>query len=97
MARINIFYDSFYFMITAAQIRAARAMLRWPVRILAAESGVSVPTIQRMELVSGIPSTLSRNLDAIRRTLEGAGIVFIDDDGNGVGVRLKPDRSDSLG
>lgn len=61
------------------------------------KSGVSVPTIQRMEVVDGIPSTLSRNLDMIQKTLEHAGIVFIDDDGNGVGVRLKPGRSDGLG
>ena len=84
-------------MITTEQIRAARAMLRWPIRKLAAESGVSVPTIQRMETVDGIPGGLSRNLDMIQRTLEDAGIVFIDDDGNGVGVRLKPDRSKRSG
>jgi len=76
-------------MITAGQIRAARALLRWPAKRLAESSGVSVPTIQRMESAEGVPGGLSRNLDAIQTALEEAGIQFIDDNGGGPGVRLR--------
>jgi transcriptional regulator with XRE-family HTH domain len=74
-------------MITAEQIRGARAMLRWSARKLAEMSGVSVPTIQRMESAVGVPRSISTNLDSIRRTLEDAGIAFIDDEGPGVRLR----------
>ena len=79
-------------MITAAQIRGARAMLRWSARKLAEMSGVSVPTIQRMESAPGVPKSISTNLDSIRRTLEEAGIVFINEDEEGPGVRLRKDH-----
>ena len=79
-------------MITSDQIRAARALLRWSAKTLSEESGVSLPTIQRMEAASGVPGGLSRNLDAIQRTLERAGILFIDEDGGGFGVRLRDRR-----
>ena len=76
-------------MITASQIRAARALLRWPAKGLAEASGVSVPTIQRMEAAEGVPSGLSRNLEALQNTLEEAGVMFIDENGGGAGVRLR--------
>ncbi len=76
-------------MTTAAQIRAARALLRWPAKRLAEASGVSIPTIQRMEAAEGVPSGLSRNLDAIQNALEKAGVIFIYENGGGPGVRLR--------
>ncbi len=76
-------------MITAAQIRAARALLRWSAQKLAEASGVSWPTIQRMETADGVPSSLGKNLEAVQRTLESAGVIFIDEDGGWPGVRLK--------
>ena len=76
-------------MITSAQIRAARALLRWSAKKLAEAAGVSVPTIQRMEAVEGVPSGLSRNLEALQNALEEAGVIFIDENGGGPGVRLK--------
>ncbi len=76
-------------MITAAQIRAARALLRWSGRKLSEMSGVSPPTIQRMETADGVPASLSKNLEAIERALEKAGVQFIDENGGGPGVRLK--------
>ena len=76
-------------MITAEQIRGARAMLRWPARQLAEESGLSWPTIQRMEAATGVPGGLTRNLELVQRTLEGAGVVFIDQNQErGPGVQL---------
>ena len=52
-------------------------------------SGVSLPTIQRMESASGVPTGLSKNLEAIERALEKAGVEFIDENGGGPGVRFK--------
>jgi hypothetical protein len=79
--------------ISSAQMRAARALLRWSALDLAAASKVGVATIRRVEVVDGeIPVTLA-NEAALRRALETAGIEFIDDNGGGEGVRfLKPQR-----
>jgi len=76
-------------MITAEQIRGARGILRWSLRDLAKASGVSVPTIQRMEACDGVPKSTATNLDLVERALEKAGIEFIDQNGGGPGVRLR--------
>ena len=67
-------------------------MLRWSAEKLAVKSGVSWPTVQRMESAEGVPSSLSRTLQLIQKTLEDAGIVFIDENGGGPGVRLRKHR-----
>ena len=58
-------------MITAAQLRAARALLGVDQRTLAELSGVSVPTIQRMESskgnVRGVVETLTKVIEALDR------------------------------
>lgn len=75
-------------MISAWQIRAARGALRWSARDLAQRSGLSWTTIQRIENAdSGTPGLVT-TLTAIRSALEGAGIVFLDDDGTGRGIRF---------
>ena len=76
-------------MMTAGQIRAARALLRWSAADLAAMSGLSERTLQRMEAAEGVPAGLSRNLELVQKTLEGAGIIFIDEDELGPGVQLR--------
>ena len=76
-------------MITASQIRAARALLRWSAKRLASQAGVSLPTIQRMETAEGVPTSLSRTLIAVQEALEHAGVIFIDENDEGVGVRLR--------
>ena len=76
-------------MIPGMQIRGVRAVLRWSLRRLAQESGVSVPIIHRVESVDGVPGGRSQNLQTIERTLERAGIVFLDDTGKGVGFRFR--------
>ena len=76
-------------MITAEQIRAARALLRWSAEELARASGVGHSTIRRMEASTGIPAASTRNLAAIQRALEAAGIDFIPQDSRGPGVRLR--------
>ena len=80
-------------MITAAQLRAARVLLGIDQRRLAELSGLSVPTIQRMEasetMVRGNVDLLVKLITA----LDDAGIELIDDgansDSGGRGVRLK--------
>ncbi|WP_163265462.1 helix-turn-helix domain-containing protein [Chelativorans alearense] len=80
-------------MITAAQMRAARALLGIDQKRLAELSGVSLPTIQRMEAsegnVRGVVDTLSKVVEA----LDAAGIELIGENapstGSGRGVRFK--------
>lgn len=80
-------------MISAAQMRAARALLGIDQRQLAERAGVSLPTIQRMEasgdVVRGVVDTLTKVVDA----LEAAGIELIGEhrasQGSGRGVRLR--------
>ncbi len=75
--------------ISSAQLRAARALLRWSALDLASASKVGVATIRRVEVVDGeIPAT-SANEAALRSALEAAGVEFIDENGGGPGVRLK--------
>ena len=80
-------------MITAGQIRAARALLGLDQRKLAELSGLSVPTIQRMEASEGV---VRGNVDSLMKligALEAAGIVLIGEGamsaGGGRGIRLK--------
>jgi predicted transcriptional regulator len=76
-------------MLSAGQVRAARALLDWSQQMLAEESGVSLATIRRVE-GRGADRTTAPNQDAIKRALEKGGIVFTPKDSNGgVGVRLK--------
>src|SRR3954451_16914560 len=60
---------AFYSMITADQIRAARALLRWSAKHLADKTGVSLNTIQRMEAAIGVPRGLAKNLEAVQEAL----------------------------
>ena len=76
-------------MIVASQMRAARALLRWSAEKLAEQSGLSWKTIQRLESAEGIPSSNVRTLEAIRSAFEAAGVIFIDEDELGPGVRLR--------
>jgi transcriptional regulator with XRE-family HTH domain len=62
---------------TAAQLRAARALLGWSARELASRCGVSHSAISRAERVSDTPQLQARSLNAIRATLEKHGIEFL--------------------
>lgn len=80
-------------MITAAQLRAARALLGLDQRALAELSGLSVPTIQRMEASETV---IRGNVDSLMKligALEAAGIELIAEGAasptGGRGVRLK--------
>jgi hypothetical protein len=75
--------------LTSAQIRAARALLRWSALNLAREAALGLATIRRAELAEGKTSMTTANDLAVRRALEAAGVEFIDDNGGGPGVRLR--------
>jgi DNA-binding XRE family transcriptional regulator len=73
--------------VTSAQVRMARAALEWTVRDLAEATGLHRNTITNLEVgrYAGDPETLSN----IKGVLEAAGILFIDENGGGPGVRLR--------
>ena len=75
-------------MISTAQIRAARALIRWSAQDLANVSGVGVATIRRMETLDGVPKGQIRSLNSIKEALEGAGVEFLGTPTDGPGVRL---------
>ena len=75
--------------ISSAQIRAARALLRWSAQDLARESALGVNTIRRAEVAEEAIALTAANDLAIRRAFDAAGIEFIDENGGGPGVRLK--------
>ena len=82
-------------MISADQIRAARLFLHLDQAQLAEISGVSLPTIQRLENPAyGPDRSTVRIVSAVMRALEEAGVVFLPaENGLGEGVRLRNPRS----
>ena len=80
-------------MITAAQMRAARAMLGIDQKALAELAGVSLPTIQRMEASPGNVRGMVDTLTKVVEALDAAGIELIGNEqpsqGRGRGVRFK--------
>ena len=76
-------------MITSGQIRAARALLKWSATDLSQKSQVGTATIQRMEVMEGVPSGNVRTLSAIQVALEKAGVEFIGSPVDSPGVRLR--------
>jgi transcriptional regulator with XRE-family HTH domain len=88
-------------MITAAQLRAARALLGIEQRRLAELSGLSVPTIQRMEASDGV---IRGNVDSLMKligALDAAGVELIAEGaaspagGRGVRMSLRPQQGPS--
>jgi predicted transcriptional regulator len=80
-------------MITAAQLKAARALLGMDQRMLAEAADLSLPTIQRMEASDG---NIRGNVDSLVKliaALDAAGVELIGEgaasEGGGRGVRLK--------
>jgi transcriptional regulator with XRE-family HTH domain len=80
-------------MITAAQLRAARALAGMDQKDLAAASGLSLPTIQRMEASEGV---IRGNVDSLMKliaAIEAAGVELINEGAvsakGGRGIRLR--------
>jgi transcriptional regulator with XRE-family HTH domain len=76
-------------MITGAQIRAARAILRWSAETLAKKAGIGIQTVKRMEAVDDVPPGRATTLADVQHSLEAAGIEFISENGGCPGVRLR--------
>lgn len=72
-------------------MRAARGLLEWSQTQLAEAAGLSLPTIKRMEKL-GPGRSSSDNVGSVKRALEAAGVIFIAENGEGPGVRLRKDR-----
>lgn len=80
-------------MITASQLRAARAMLGIDQKQLADRARLSLPTIQRMEASDGVIRGNVDSLTKVVQALEDLGIELIGDGsasaGGGRGVRMR--------
>jgi transcriptional regulator with XRE-family HTH domain len=80
-------------LITAAQLRAARALLGMDQRAMAHAAQLSVPTIQRMEGSEGVIRGTVDSLMKLIAALQAAGVELIDEGGTsavgGRGVRLR--------
>ena len=74
-------------MLTPQQIRGARAMLGMTQADLAARAGLSATALNSIE--RGASDPRASNLAAIQRALETAGVIFIETNGEGPGVRLR--------
>ncbi len=78
-------------MITPEQMRAARGLLDWSQSALADAAGLSLPTIKRAERNLG--SAVSGDArEAIQKALEAGGVIFVEENGEGPGVRLRKQR-----
>jgi transcriptional regulator with XRE-family HTH domain len=68
------------------QLKMARTAVGWGVRELAKKAGVTANTVTRIE--NGADAKQS-TIDKLQQALEGAGVEFIDENGGGLGVRLR--------
>jgi transcriptional regulator with XRE-family HTH domain len=78
--------------VSTEQVKAGRALLRWSQQDLASASGVSLPTIKRLEAEIGDLGGRASTGEAIKRAFEEAGVTFIAENGGGAGVRLRHRR-----
>lgn len=79
--------------ITGRQIAAARTLLGVGQVDLAANAGISAPTLRRMEASEGEASGMKNNVGAVVQALIDLGVVFIPENGGGYGVRLRDRQS----
>ena len=75
-------------LISIRQLKAARALLAWSQSDLARESGVSEPTIARLESSDGPIGGRRDTAERLVAALQKGGIEFIAENGGGAGVRL---------
>jgi len=68
-------------------------MVRWEQSELAEKAAVSVPTIKRLERMAGPIAANVATETALRAAFAAAGVIFIDENGEGPGVRLRKERS----
>jgi hypothetical protein len=73
-------------MVTSAQLRAARSLLNWTVRDLSEKAAVHRNTITRAETDA---TAHGHAVAQVVRTLESAGVIFVEENGEGPGVRMR--------
>ena len=73
--------------ISVGQVRAARGLIGWSQEDLAREAKIGRATLADFE--SGKREPYSSTLEAIRSALELAGVIFVEENGEGPGVRLR--------
>jgi transcriptional regulator with XRE-family HTH domain len=73
--------------ITPAQLRAARGLISWSQKDLAERSNVARSMIAGFESCKRKPNLANRT--GLRRALEAAGVIFVEENGEGPGVRLR--------
>jgi transcriptional regulator with XRE-family HTH domain len=77
--------------ISVEQLRAARGLLGWSQSELAERTGVSVPTVKRLEGGFG-PRVSDVARSRLQLAIETAGVEFIEENGGGLGVRFRKKR-----
>jgi transcriptional regulator with XRE-family HTH domain len=75
--------------VTGAQLRAARALLNLTAESLAEQTKIGLRTIGRAEKENGPVRLTDANKEKLVSVLETMGVIFIDSDTEGPGVRLK--------
>jgi transcriptional regulator with XRE-family HTH domain len=75
--------------VSVGQIKAARSLLGWSQEDLAGASGVSIPTVKRLEASVGALGGREDTGLKLTAALERAGVEFIAENGGGQGVRLR--------
>jgi transcriptional regulator with XRE-family HTH domain len=81
-------------MLSAEQIRAARALLRWDQADVAKRAAVSIETVKRLEGMDGpLMAVRAATLATIQQSFEAAGIEFTNGDAPGVRLRKRPGES----
>ncbi|MBV9511782.1 MAG: helix-turn-helix domain-containing protein, partial [Caulobacteraceae bacterium] len=78
-------------MIAPTQCRAARGLIGWSQQQLADAAKVGVVTVRQFE--SGAAQPRNATLDVLERALTAAGVIFIDENGEGPGVRLRKTKT----
>ena len=81
-------------MISIRQVKAARSLLAWSQGDLAGASGISEPTIARLESQDGELGGRADTAAKIVAALESAGVELIAENGGGAGVRLRKGGED---
>ena len=72
------------------QWRAARALIGWSQDDLARRAGVAVMTVKRLEAgATGVSEDIRQRL---KEALDSAGVIFVAENGDGPGVRLRKGR-----
>lgn len=78
--------------LTGRQIAAGRVLVGISQAELASSARLSVQTLRRMEASEGSATGYANNVIAVRQALESAGVIFVDENGEGPGVRLRKGR-----